>query len=152
MLGIPKGFHSITPYLVVRDAASAIDFYKRAFGATELLRMQRHNGLIIHAEIKIGDSPLMVVDETSDFPDMMGIQSLGNSPIHIHLYTENVDALMAQALAAGAEQLMPLKDTEEGERRGGVKDPFGFTWWLSQQIKEISREEMQRLYDAKAKA
>src|SRR5712691_6696773 len=106
---IPEGYHSVTPYLIIKGAADAIEFYKRAFGATELFRMAQPDGKIGHAEIKIGDSPIMLADE---FPEMeyVGPKTLGGSPVSILLYVEDVDKLFNQAIAAGAEQQRPVED------------------------------------------
>jgi PhnB protein len=143
---IPEGFHTVTPYLFVSDASAAIEFYKRAFGATELLRMTQADGKIMHAEIQIGDSQIMLVDATPEYPATP--QALGGSPVHIHLYVTDPDAVFDQAVAAGAKPLRRPEDTDDGERRGGVEDPFGFTWWMSTQRVKMSRAELQRRYDA----
>src|ERR1700731_4481401 len=111
---IPEGYHSATPYLIVKDAARAIEFYKRAFGATELLRIAAPGGKIGHAEIKIGDSPIMLADEV---PDMGALspESLGGTPVSILLYVEDVDAVTSRALSAGAKTLRPVKDQFYGD-------------------------------------
>jgi len=142
--GIPEGFHSVAPYLIVKDAASAIEFYKKAFGAIELFRWADPNGVIRHGEIRIGDTPIMLVDEPKEFPEMRSIQTLGSSPIHLHFYVEDADATIKQAIAAGAQQLMPPETKSDGERRGGILDPFGFTWWIATQVEDISREALQK--------
>jgi PhnB protein len=148
---LPEGFQTITPYIIYQDAAAAIEFYKRAFGATELFRMAGMDGKIGHAEIMIGTSPLMLVDENPDFPDLRSPQSLGGSPVHLHLYVEDVDGLMDRVVAAGATLLMPPKDSPDGERRGGVSDPFGLTWWIATRKREVSRTEMQQEYDTQSR-
>lgn len=145
---IPEGQHSISPYLVIKGAADAIEFYQRAFGATVLLRMMSADGLVRHAEILIGDSPVMLTDEKPDFPDMRSPLAMGGSPVHLHLYVADVDAVIDQAVAAGATLLMPAADDGE-ERRGGVTDPFGHVWWIATRLEEVSRAEMQQRYDAK---
>lgn len=143
--GIPEGFHALSPYLSVGDAAGAIEFYKEVFGATEILRMERPDGRILHAEVRIGDSTVMLVDEPPDFPQMRSPRSLGGSPVHLFLYTEDADATFDRALAAGAKEVMAVERyPEEGDRRGGVEDPFGFTWWIATHEGGVSREEMQR--------
>ena len=118
---IPDGYHTVTPYLVVQNAASAIEFYKKAFGAEELMRLASPDGKIGHAEIKIGDSPIMLADE---FPEMgyRGPQALGGSPVSIMLYVEDVDACFNQAIAAGAKVKRPVKDEFYGDR---VRQPRG---------------------------
>lgn len=125
--------HDLTPYLIVKDAAAAIEFYKKVFGATELMRLvdEKDNKTIRHAEIMIGDSPLMLVDETPYYPEMRNPKSYGGSPIQLYLYVEDVDALCERAVAAGANNFSPIKDSDDGERRGGLEDPFGFVWWIS---------------------
>lgn len=146
--GIPRGFHSLSPYLSVGDAAGAIEFYKEVFGATEALRMERPDGKVLHAEIRIGDSTVMLVDEPPDFPQMRSPKSLGGSPVHLFLYTADADATFDRAIATGAREIMAVEHyPEEGDRRGGVEDPFGFTWWIATQVREVPREEMQRRHD-----
>src|SRR5436309_15497214 len=121
---IPTGYEAATPYLCVRGAARAIEFYKQAFGATELARLADPNGKIGHAEIKIGAAPIMLADE---FPEMgfRSPQSIGGSPVMIHLYVEDVDAVARQAVAAGAKMLRPVQDQFYGDRSGTLADPFG---------------------------
>ncbi len=140
---IPEGYHTATPYLIVKDAASAIEFYKKAFGATELTRMTQHDGRIRHAEIKIGDSPIMLADE---FPEIeaRGPQSLGGSPVNILLYVEDVDRVFSQAVAAGAKVLQPVKDQFYGDRSGGVTDPFGHVWFIATHKEDVPPEEMKK--------
>ncbi len=140
---IPEGYHTATPYLIVRDAARAIEFYKKAFGATELMRMADPSGKVRHAEIKIGNSPIMIADE---FPEIgaRSPQSLGGSPVSILLYVEDVDALFSQAIAAGAKVQRPVKDQFYGERSGGLADPFGHVWYIATHKEDVSPEEMQK--------
>ena len=140
---IPDGYHTATPYLIIKDAASAIEFYKKAFGATELLRMAGPDGKVMHAEIKIGDSPIMIADE---FPEMgaRSPQSLGGSPVSILLYVEDVDALFSQAIAAGAKVLMPVKDQFYGDRSGGVTDPFGHVWYIATHKEDLTPDEIRQ--------
>ena len=139
---IPDGYHTATPYLIVKDAARAIDFYKRAFGAKEVMRFDR-GGKVGHAEVKIGDSPIMLADE---FPEMgaRSPQSLGGSPISILLYAEDVDALVAQAIAAGAKLQRPVEDKFYGDRTGSVEDPFGHVWHIATHKEDVTLEEMHR--------
>ena len=148
---IPKGYHSVTPYLVVQNAARAIDFYRRAFGAKEIMRMDGPNGKISHAELKIGDSMIMLSDE------MPGIgtrspQSLGGSTAGIFLYVENVDSVFNQAVSAGAKSDTPLADMFWGDRYGKLTDPFGHSWSLATHIEDVAPEEMkERAQQAMAK-
>ncbi|HEV7226688.1 MAG TPA: VOC family protein [Pirellulales bacterium] len=147
---IPDGYHSVTPYLIVDGAAKALDFYQRAFGAKELFRMPHPDGKIGHAEIKIGDSPIMLADE---FPEMgaRSPQSLGGTPVSIMLYVENVDKLTEQAVAAGAKIVRPLKNQFYGDRSATLADPFGHTWHIATHIEDVSSEEMQKRAAAAAK-
>jgi PhnB protein len=137
---IPEGYHTATPYLIVNDAAGAIDFYQRAFGATEVMRFD-HGGKIGHAEIRIGDSPIMLADE---HPEMgaRSPQTLGGSPITILLYVEDVDAVFTQAVAAGAKVQRPVEDKFYGDRAGSVEDPFGHVWHIATHKEDLTLEEM----------
>ena len=139
---IPAGYHSVTPYLIVRGAAEAIDFYRKAFGAVELFRFPSPDGKIGHAEIKIGDSPIMMADE---YPDMgyKGPQSIGGSPVSLMIYVEDVDSLFNQAVDAGATVKEALQDKFYGDRMGTVIDPFGHVWHLATHKEDVSMEEMQ---------
>jgi PhnB protein len=141
---VPEGHHTATPYMIIKGAASAIEFYKKAFGATELFRHSDPTGRIQHAEIRIGDSPIMLTDESPDFPDWLSPQSRGGSPVHIYLYVEDVDAVFDRAVAAGARVLLPLKDQFYGDRSGGVTDPFGHIWYIATHKEDVSPEEIQR--------
>ena len=140
---IPEGYHSITPYLIISGAAKALDFYKQAFGAIELFRMDSPDGRIGHAEIKIGDSPIMLADE---HPEMgaRSPESWGGSPVSLMLYVEDVDRVFAQAVEAGATVERPLADQFYGDRTGGLKDPFGHNWYVATHIEDVSPEEMAR--------
>ena len=140
---IPDGYHTVTPYLVVNGAANAIEFYKKAFGGTEVLRFAQPDGKIGHAEILIGDSRIMLADE---YPEMgyRSPQSLGGSPVSIHLYVEDVDALASQAVSAGAKVKQPVKDQFYGDRSGTFEDPFGHLWHISTHKEDISLEEMNK--------
>ncbi len=140
---IPEGYHSATPYLIVRDAASAIEFYKKAFGATELMRMADPSGRIGHAEIRIGNSPIMLADEVSEM-GYRSPQSLGGSPVSILLYVEDVDAVFSQAIAAGAKVQRPVADQFYGDRIGGVTDPFGHVWYVATHKEDVSPEELRK--------
>jgi PhnB protein len=141
---IPEGFHSITPYLTVDNAAAAIDFYKRAFEAKETSRLydpDRKN--IINAELKIGDSIVLLSDE---FPHegSRSPSSIGGSAVTLHIYTEDVDRVFNQAVSAGATVVMPLMDAFWGDRYGQLKDPFGHIWSIATHQKDLSQEEIQK--------
>ena len=139
--------HEVYAYLRVRDAAQALDFYKRAFGAEELFRLTEPSGRIGHAEIKLGGTTLMLSDE---YPEMgiVGPQALGGTSFSIHLHVDNADAWIERAVAAGAVVLRPAADAFYGERSGSVRDPFGHEWLLGHQVEEVSTQEMQRRYTA----
>ncbi|MFS0883215.1 VOC family protein [Metabacillus niabensis] len=141
--GIPAGYHTVTPYMIIKDATAAISFYKKAFGATEQMRVTDNSGKVQHAEIKIGDSPIMIADEFPAYPIMQSPQSLKGAGMHIFLYVEDADALFAQAIDAGAKELEPVEEHIEGDRRGGVMDPFGHIWWIATHIKNVPIEEIQ---------
>ena len=138
---IPEGMHSLTPHLVCAGAAEAIEFYKRAFNAVEIFRLPTPGGKLIHAAVRIGDSQLMLVDE---FPEMGGLgpKSLKGSPVTIHLCVENVDATVAQAVAAGAKVTMPVADMFWGDRYGALEDPFGHHWSVATHTRDLSFEEI----------
>jgi PhnB protein len=140
---IPDGYHTATPYLIIKDAARAIEFYKKAFGATEIMRMAEPSGKVTHAEIKIGNSPIMLADE---FPEMGALspQTIGGSPVSIFLYVENVDALANQAIAAGAKVLMPVQDQFWGDRYGKLADPFGHLWDIATHKEDVAPEEIHK--------
>ena len=140
---IPDGYHTATPYLSVKGASAALDFYKKAFGATELFRMSGPDGRIGHAEIRIGDSHIMLADEVPAM-GFLSPQSLGGSPVKLLLYVENGDKVFHQALAAGAVIERPLQNQFYGDRSGTVKDPFGHSWTISTHIEDVAPEEMRR--------
>ena len=139
---IPEGFHSITPHLVCAGAADAIEFYKKAFGAVEMSRMPGPGGKIMHAELRIGDSPIMLAD---DFPDYgsNGPLALKGTPVYIHLYVRDADVAWEQALAAGAQPVMPLADMFWGDRYGQVVDPFGHKWSIATHKRDVTPAQMQ---------
>src|SRR5206468_2221678 len=139
---IPEGYHSVTPYLIINGGAAALDFYKKAFGAVELFRMPMPDGKIGHAEIKIGDSHIMLADEPSQEMGFKGPTSVGTTTVGILLYVEDVDALAKQAVAAGAKELKPVVDQFYGDRSGTYEDPFGHVWTISTHIEDVSSEEM----------
>jgi PhnB protein len=140
---IPEGYHSLTPYLFIRGAAEAIDFYKKAFNAIELFRLPGPQGKIGHAEIKIGDSAIMLADENPQ-THARSPKTVGGCPFLLHLYVKDVDALFAQAIAAGAKITSPIENKFYGDRSGGLEDPFGFSWYLATHVEDVSSEEMQR--------
>jgi uncharacterized glyoxalase superfamily protein PhnB len=140
---IPKGHHSVTPSLIVAGAAKAIDFYKKAFGAEELMRFAGPDGSIMHAELRIGDSIIMLGDEMPD-QGARGPRSIGGSPVSFFMYGENVDAAWKKAVDAGAKPVMPLADQFWGDRTGCLEDPFGHQWWLAQHIQDLTEEELQK--------
>ncbi|HEX9941497.1 MAG TPA: VOC family protein [Thermoanaerobaculia bacterium] len=135
----------VTPYLCIKGAASALEFYHQAFGARETLRLTDPGGRIGHAEIRIGDAPLMLADEHPEF-GILSAQTLGSSPVGIALEVDDVDAVVRQAVAAGAKLKRPVEDQFYGERSGQVEDPFGYVWHVSTRTEEISPEEMQRRF------
>jgi len=140
---VPEGFHTITPYLIVRDAQKAVEFYKRAFGAEALSVHRMPDGKVMHAELKIGDSRLMLNDE---FPEMKAVspQSLGGSPVTLHIYVKDVDSLFNQAVAAGATATMPLMDAFWGDRYGKLSDPFGHHWSLATHKEDLTPQEVEK--------
>jgi PhnB protein len=140
---IPDGYHTATPYLIIGGAGDAIEFYKKAFGAEELFRFAMPGGKIGHAEIKIGDSPIMLADE---FPEMgyKGPKSLGGSPVSIMIYVEDVDTMFDQAVAAGATVKEAVSDKFYGDRLGTLTDPFGHVWHVSTHKEDVSLEEMEK--------
>ena len=140
---IPQGSHSVTPHLIVRNAAKAIDFYKQAFGAEEVFRMAMPDGKIGHAEIKIGDSLVYLADEAPDW-GALSPETLKGSPVTIHLYVTNADAAYERATKAGATPTMPLADMFWGDRYGKVKDPFGHNWSIATHAEDVSPEECER--------
>ncbi len=140
---IPDGYHSVTPYFIVKGAARAIEFYKQVFGATELMRMKGPGGSVGHAEIKIGDSPVMLADEHLEM-GFRGPESLGGSPVSLMVYVKNSDAVIAKAIAAGAKVLRPLQDQFYGDRSGTVTDPFGHTWTIATHKEDLSPDEIGR--------
>lgn len=140
---IPEGYHTATPYLIISDAAAAIEFYKNAFGATELFRMPTPDGKVGHAEIKIGNSHIMLADEMHEM-GYRSPQSLGGTPVSILLYVEDVDAMAEQAIAAGATVVRAVRDEFYGDRMGSFADPFGHQWHIATHKKDVSLEEMNK--------
>ncbi len=140
---IPDGYHSVTPYLIIKGAAEAIEFYKKVFGAIELFRLPMPGGVIGHAELKIGDSVIMLADE---FPDMGAIspKTLGGTPISLMIYVPNVDEVFAGAIAAGGKEIRPVQNQFYGDRSGVFEDPFGHKWSIATHVEDVSHEEVQR--------
>jgi PhnB protein len=146
---IPEGYHTVTPYLVIKGAAAALDFYKKAFSATEVLRMADPTGKVCHAEMRLGDSVVMLADE---HPEMgcRGPQTLGGSPVSLLLYVKDVDALARQATSAGAKVLRPVQDQFYGDRTCTLADPYGHVWTIATHKEDVSPEECKRRYEALA--
>ena len=139
---VPEGYHSLTPAITCKDAGRAIDFYKQAFGATEIMRMPGPGGRVMHAELRIGDSVIFVSDE---FPGMAAAPTPGAIPSsYVFLYTEDVDTVFNRAVAAGAQPTMPVTDMFWGDRYGKLTDPFGHSWGLSTHVEDVAPEEMAR--------
>jgi uncharacterized glyoxalase superfamily protein PhnB len=143
---IPEGYHTLTPFLIVRNAARAIEFYKQAFGAQERGVAKGPDGKVMHAELKIGDSVIMLSDEYPEFGSLSP-QSVGGSPMGLHIYIENVDAAFDRAVKAGAQVEMPVMDQFWGDRYGKLKDPFGHKWSIATHVKDMSADEMKRSMD-----
>jgi PhnB protein len=148
---IPDGYHRVTPYLVVTGAAGAIEFYKKVFGATELLRFPAPDGRIGHAEIRIGDTIVMLADEHPEI-GARGPKAFGGSPISLLLYVEDVDRTVDRAVAAGAKLLRPVADQFYGDRTGGIEDPFGHQWYVATHVEDVTPEEMRKRSEAMAAA
>lgn len=139
----PAGFHTVTPALIVRDAAGALDFYARAFGAEEVSRFVGPDGGIMHAEFRIGDSTIMLGEENEQWGTKSPLSTNGNS-VTLHLYMPDADAAVTRAVKAGAKVSMPLEDAFWGDRYGKVTDPFGHEWGIATHVKDLSNEEMER--------
>ena len=144
---IPPGYAGVTPYLIVRDAAQAIDFYKRAFGATEALRLLYPDGKVAHAELAIGQGFVMLAEEMAE-DGYRGPQALGGTPVSLLVYVPDVDAAFARAVAAGATAQRPVADQFYGDRSGVLVDPFGHVWSLATHQEDVSAEEMSRRMQA----
>jgi PhnB protein len=144
---IPAGYHSVTPYLLIRGAADAMAFYQRAFGAVEVMRLQGPDGKIGHAEIRIGDSHVMLADEHPEM-DFLGPQTRGGTTVSLLIYVPNVDEVFAQAINAGATELRPLCDQFYGDRSGTVTDPWGHVWSIATHIEDLAPEEIHRRFQA----
>jgi uncharacterized glyoxalase superfamily protein PhnB len=138
---VPAGLRTVTPHLVCANAADAIEFYKKAFGAVEVSRVPGPNGKIMHAQVRIGDSAVFLVDA---FPEWgsLGPESLKSSPVTVHLYVPDADATVAQAVKAGAKVTMPVDEQFWGDRYGCLRDPFGHSWAVATHVRDVSRDEM----------
>jgi PhnB protein len=138
---VPEGMHTVTPHLVCAGAAKAIDFYKKAFGATEKMRLDGPDGKLWHASIRIGDSTVMLVDEAPAWKSL-GPKALNGTPVTIHLYVDDADAWADRAVAAGAKLLMPVGEAFWGDRYGQIEDPFGHKWSLATHVRDLTPEEI----------
>jgi len=140
---VPEGYHTVTPYLIFDGAGGAIEFYKRALGASEVLRLDDPSGRIHHAEIKIGDSCIMLADE---HPELQALspKTIGGSPVSLHVYVEDVDAAVDRAVKAGAKLVRPVADQFYGDRTGGVEDPFGYRWFIATHKEGLTIDEIRR--------
>ena len=141
---IPEGYTSVTPYLIVKDAAKAIEYYKKVFGAKELFRMDGPNGTVGHAELQIGNARIMLADEN---PSMgqghSSATSIGSSPVSLYLYIPDVDRVVERAVAEGAKIIKPIQDQFYGDRSGFVQDPFGHFWGIATHVEDVSPQEME---------
>lgn len=138
---VPEGYHTLTAHLVVKGAAAAIEYYKKAFGAEEVLRMPGPGGTIMHAEIRIGDSHIMLNDEFPDFRKLSP-RTIGGSPVTLHLYVNDVDAVFDRAVKAGATVMMPVGDMFWGDRYGALEDPYGHHWSIATHKEDLTAEEI----------
>src|SRR5215475_7620695 len=142
---IPKGYNSVTPYLVINGAAKAIEYYKKVFGATEIMRMPAPDGRIGHAELKIGDSNIMLADENPSMGQgYASAATVGGSPVSLYLYIEDVDDVVQRAVAEGATLLKPVQDQFYGDRSGFIRDPFGHLWGVATHVEDVSPEELEQ--------
>jgi PhnB protein len=140
---IPDGYHTLTPYLITKGAAKAIEFYKKAFGATELMRMPGPEGKVMHAELQVGDSRFMMADECPEMQARSPLE-LGGSPVSLLLYVEDVDSFFNRAISAGAKEVKPLKDQFYGDRCGSLSDPFGHIWHVATHKEDVPPAELQK--------
>ena len=147
---IPEGYHSVTPYLIVKDAGRAIEYYKKAFGATEIMRFPGPDNKVAHAEIQIGDSRIMLADEGQN--EYRSPQTIGGTPVSLMIYVNDVDKTFNQAVSAGAKQSRPIQDQFYGDRSGNLIDPFGHVWTVATHTEDVSEQEMQRRMQALPKS
>ena len=147
---IPAGYHALTPYLSVRGAADAMEFYKKAFGAAEVMRLPGPDGKLGHAELRIGDSLVMLSDEHPEM-QFVGPATRGGTTVHLHLYVRNVDATTRKAVTAGAKLIRPVEDKFYGDRTGSVEDPFGHVWHIATHKEDLSNAEMRKRAEKAAK-
>jgi PhnB protein len=138
---IPEGYHSVQPYLMFADAGAAMEFYKKAFGATEVLRMKRPDGRVAHAEMRIGDSVVMMADEAPEM-EAWSIAHYGGSAVSFLIYTEDCDAMHRRAVEAGGVSVREPVDEPYGDRMGGVRDPFGYRWWVATHVRDVQLEQL----------
>jgi PhnB protein len=148
---VPAGYNVVTPYLAIQGAADAIDFYKKVFGAMELMRMPGPQGKLGHVEIKVGDSKVMLADESEQM-NFLSPKARGGTPVHIMVYVKDVDATVAKAIEAGAKMMREVQDMFYGDRTGAIEDPFGHFWHIATHVRDVSMKEMQRAAEAMAKA
>jgi len=144
---IPEGYDRATPYLIVKNASEAIRFYQQAFEATELMRLTQPNGSLGHAEIKVGNAPLMLADESPEM-GIRGPQTIGGTAVTLCLYVQDVDAVFARAIALGAKEVRPVTDQFYGDRAGMLEDPYGHVWNIATHIEDVSQEELQKRFEA----
>ena len=149
---IPAGFHTVTPYLAIKNAVEALEFYKKAFGAVETFRLMMPDGRLGHAEIRLGDSMIMLSDEFPEYDGGVSPKALGGWSVCIHLYVDDVDAFVQRALAAGAKERKAVMDQFYGDRSGQLEDPFGHIWWVATHKETVSPEEMQKRMQAMSEA
>lgn len=140
---IPEGYHSVTPYLILSGARDAIAFYQKALGAEEVMRMADPGGKVHHAEIRIGDSRIMLADEHPEI-QALSPKTIGGSPVSIHLYVEDVDAAVDRAVEAGAKLIRPVADQFYGDRTGGIEDPFGYRWFIATHKEDLTTDEIRQ--------
>ena len=140
---IPEGYHSVTPYLIIKGASAAIDYYKKVFGATEIMRFPTPDGQIGHAELKIGDSPIMLADEMPG-RGYVSPKTLGGTPVSIMIYVNDVDSVFKKAVDTGTTVDQPIKDQFYGDRSGTIHDPFGHVWTIATHKEDVTPEEMKR--------
>jgi PhnB protein len=141
---IPEGYNSITPYLIIKGAAQAIEYYKSVFGATEVFRMDQPDGKVGHAELKIGDSRVMLADENLSMgAGHASATSIGQSPVSLYLYIPDVDRVVERAVAAGAKILKPVEDQFYGDRSGFIQDPFGHLWGIATHVEDVAPQELE---------